>query len=451
MTSSKSYWPALLGASASVMVAGAAQGQVWRVHEPHVLGASLDMAIVADHPGSALAAARAARAEIDRLDAVLSRWRTDSELTAFNTGQGVAPSPDLLAVIQAAEHWRRATNGAFDAQLGLTDGALDLDGVGKGHVIDAALAAARRAAPDLAGMMIDIGGDLRVWGQAPSAQGWRVGVADPRRLADNAEPLQALWLNDKAVAFSGPGLRGDHILDPRTGNPARGVSAAVVASTARDADALATALCVMSPADGLALTDRLDGFEALLIDENGRRLPSRGWNALTAQDPPARLIRAQNPQGPAWPSGFSVNVNYEVPVIPRDRAQPPYIAFWITDQTGAPIRTLAILGTDLRFIDQNFIWWRRVGRTLGSVDTIARPTRRPGHYNIAWDGRDDKGQMLGQGRYTLHIEATREHGGHSYQTFDMSLGPGALTATAAADEELGATTVRYGPRAGGGA
>ena len=58
--------------------------------------------------------------------------------------------------------------------------------------------------------------------------------------------------------------------------------------------------------------------------------------------------------------------------------------------------------------------------------------------------------MVGQGRYTLHIEATREHGGHGYQTFDMSLGGGPLTATAAAEDELGATNVRYGPRAGAG-
>lgn len=488
MTTPNANWPAVLGAGAVVLVAQGAHAQVWRTHEPHVLGASLDMAVVADHPASALAAAQAARAEIDRLDAILSGWRADSELTRLNRASAAAVSTDLFVVVEAAERWRLETGGAFDARLGAVTAAwkrgagdaaaldaasraepigldratcrvvrpeaavFDLDGIAKGHVIDAALAAARRAAPQMAGMLIDIGGDVRVWGQAPSVSGWRIGVADPARLHDNAAPAQTIWINDQAVAFSGPGARDlmvggeprPHILSAG-GAPARRVSAAVIGPTARDADALATALCAMPAHEAIALADRLGGFEAMVIDEDGRRLSSRGWPGLdSAPEAPARLQKAQAAR--PWPAGYALTIDYEVPVINRERAQPPYVAFWITDQNGQPVRTLALLGSDLRFIDQNFIWWRRVGRAMGDYDTVTRPTRRPGRYSIVWDGKDDKGVMLGQGRYTVHVEATREHGGHGYQTFEVTLGAAPVTATAAGEAELGAGAVRYGPR-----
>ena len=73
------------------------------------------------------------------------------------------------------------------------------------------------------------------------------------------------------------------------------------------------------------------------------------------------------------------------------------------------------------------------------------PTRRPGRYSLVWDGRDDKGQPLPQGRYTVHIEASREHGGHGYQTLDATLGGQAIEIESAGNAELGSATVHYGP------
>ena len=410
--------------------AGAQTRHVWRLHEPHVLGASLDLAVVTADPAVALAAARAARAEIGRLDAVLSRWRPDS---LFARG-GV--SDELDAVAAAADRWRDLTGGAFDARRG---GHLDLDGIAKGHVIDRALEAARRT-PGVEGLMLDIGGDLRVWGRAPSPDGWRVGAADPARLQDNARPAEVLRLSHGALAFSGPGLRGPHVIG--RGGAASLMSAAAFAPTAADADALSTALCAMPPPEGLALVDRLDGFEALVIDAEGRRHASSGWSAMAEP----RLILAQAPS--AWPAGFQVTVDYEVPRQSNGRAQPPYVVVWITDAAGAPVRTLAAMGADARFIDENFIWWRRVGRAMGrGIDAVARPTRRPGRYSLVWDGHDDKGRPQPQGRYTVHIEASREHGGHGYQTFEVTLGAQPSSVDSAANPELGPATVRYGPGA----
>jgi thiamine biosynthesis lipoprotein len=286
--------------------------------------------------------------------------------------------------------------------------------------------------------MLDIGGDLRAWGRALSVEGWRIGVADPGRLQDNAEPAEVLRLAHGALAFSGPGLRGPHILD-RDGAPSL-MSAAVFAPTAMDADALSTALCAMPQAEGLALVDRLNGFEALVIDAEGRRHASAGWAALSEP----RLILAQTP--PPWPANYGLTVDFEVPRQSNGLAQPPYVVIWITNAAGAPVRTLAAMGADARFIDENFIWWRRVGRVMGrGVDAVAKPTRRPGRYSLTWDGRDDKGQPQPQGRYTVHIEAAREHGGHSYQTLDLTLGAQAASIESAGADELGPAAARYGP------
>jgi len=200
--------PVVVGLAAFAVVAAgpaAAGGQAYRFQGDHVLGTSLAMVVVTPEPASAVLAANAVAAEIGRLDAVLSGWRPDSALARLNSGAGPAPA-ELREVIGAAETWRSRTGGAFDARLGA--GAFgtvfDLDGLAKGYVIDSAMAAARRRAPDISGLMIDIGGDLRVWGQAPADGGWAIALADPARLHDNAEPLQRLSLMNKAVAFSGP-------------------------------------------------------------------------------------------------------------------------------------------------------------------------------------------------------------------------------------------------------
>ena len=73
-------------------------------------------------------------------------------------------------------------------------------------------------------------------------------------------------------------------------------------------------------------------------------------------------------------------------------------------------------------------------------------TRAPGRYSVVWDGRDDNGRPVGQGRYVLHIEAARERGGHTYQSMALDLGPGPSQAGLPAKEELGALQARYGER-----
>jgi thiamine biosynthesis lipoprotein len=108
-----------------------------------------------------------------------------------------------------------------------------------------------------------------------------------------------------------------------------------------------------------------------------------------------------------------------------------------------------MLGDNLDYVGENYIWWRRYGRTRPQlVAAVSRPTRPPGRYSAVWDGLDDMGRPVGQGRYTVHVEVVRENGGHSYQSVDLALGaaPAQAALPADADGELGPVAVRYGRR-----
>jgi len=479
-------------------IAGAAR----ILHRDHILGTSLDMIVVGGDAVLAQEALAGALAEINRLEPLLSGWHPHSELSRLNTAGSATVSPELFRVIEAAEAWRRDSDGAFDGRLGAVEAlwrqaateqspptpaaltqavarsaadigldratlrvdrpdgvVLALDGLAKGYVVDAALAAARRAAPGLAGLMIDIGGDIAVWGQGPGGA-WRIGANNPHRPEDNGPPAAVIAISSGGIATSGAGRRdltlgGERLglrLLPASGAPARSVtSATVVADCAMNADALATAVSVLHPHDALALVERTRGAEALIFGEDGRRLRSSGWAQLAqAAPPPVRApARVQDPAAKAdvWPAGFVVAIDYTLPKPVAGRLFGAYVSIWVTDANNQPIRQVLLTGNDTNYIDQNFVWWRRYGRSAPKmVDAMSKPTRPAGHYTVVWDGKDQNGTRVGQGRYTIHVEAIREHGQHNYQAVPMNLSDTPAQATAPSGEEIQDITLAYGKR-----
>lgn len=120
---------------------------------------------------------------------------------------------------------------------------------------------------------------------------WRVGIRDPRGAPSallgwvepdtRAGPVSVSTSGDYERFFERGGVRYHHILDPRTGWPARGARAATVIS--RDAtlgDALSTAVMVLGPEPGLAALGRWPGVEALVVDPRGERHATAGMNSL---------------------------------------------------------------------------------------------------------------------------------------------------------------------------
>jgi hypothetical protein len=141
--------------------------------------------------------------------------------------------------------------------------------------------------------------------------------------------------------------------------------------------------------------------------------------AQDAAPKPGTARTAETP--PPWNPDFELLVNFEInrPDGDGQRFRRPYVAVWIEDKDGLPVRTLILWaqagGPGPRWIPDLRRWYRgdQARRLVDDTDlvvTIARPTRMPGKYQVVWDGRDDLGQQLGAGQYTVSIEAAREHG-----------------------------------------
>ena len=137
---------------------------------------------------------------------------------------------------------------------------LDLGAIAKGWAVDRAME--KLMARGIYNAIIDAGGDLRIIGSRPGKDFWRIGVQHPR---DPGALLLTFDLKDTAIVTSGDyerffitdGVRYHHILDPSTGQPARGCqSVTVLAPTAAEADACATAAFVLGPSAGARLSAR---------------------------------------------------------------------------------------------------------------------------------------------------------------------------------------------------
>ncbi|MCK5213870.1 MAG: FAD:protein FMN transferase [Candidatus Omnitrophica bacterium] len=163
------------------------------------------------------------------------------------------------------------------------DVQIDLSALAKGYAVDEAAAIFRKYG--VKDFFIDAGGDIYVGGHNCEGDLWRIGIRSP----ENKEKiLKVVHVKDAAVTTSGDyekfSIIGDqkwsHIINPITGYPRQSVnSATVIAPTAREADALSTALCILPPNKGVVLVDHLEeGYAALLVnsaDQKNPVLPSR--------------------------------------------------------------------------------------------------------------------------------------------------------------------------------
>ena len=161
---------------------------------------------------------------------------------------------------------------------------VDLGGIAKGHAVDQVTALLRDAGVTMAS--ISAGGDSRIIGDR-QGEPWTVGVRDPR----NKDGMAVLLpLIDTAVSTSGDyerffekdGVRYHHILDPETGNSARGsLSVTIIGPDATLTDALSTTVFVMGPEKGLKLINSIEGVDAIIITETGHMLYSDSLTPLT--------------------------------------------------------------------------------------------------------------------------------------------------------------------------
>ncbi len=286
------------------------------------------LAITAFHPSQDQAeqAVGLAFEEIDRLCRLLSRHDAATPVAQLNhTGSLKGAPQELLDVVAHALAYNRETNGAFDITVkplmdlykirfdaGKTPAEVEiaallprigsehlrfssgnisfaregmgitLDGIAPGYIVDRASEIMSRHG--VVNHLINCSGDIRTSGVAAKGKPWTVAIQDPSKHQDYP---QVVSMATGAISTSGDyELYYDqeklfyHIVNGRTGHsPTFATSVTVTATSVMAADALATSLCVLPPAQGLALIDRQADSSAYIIGRDGSSHRSARWSA----------------------------------------------------------------------------------------------------------------------------------------------------------------------------
>jgi thiamine biosynthesis lipoprotein len=300
----------------------------------HAMATRFEIALYGNDPVALRAAGEEALDEIERLEARLSLFRPTSEIAHLNSlaaRQPVRVTPELFALLQRAEKISKETNGAFDITIaplvrcwGFMGGTgqvpkpqhvaearacvgmhlvelnpdeftvrfrregvmLDLGAIGKGYAVERAADLLREAGLE-SGLVHGGTSTIYALGRPPEAEHWKIAIADPRegigagsgvRLAASALPAHQVPA-PQPVSGSVPTQNGKvfgHILDPRSGEPARGaLLSAVVLPSATETDALSTALLTLG-LEGLEHMRGLrPGLRTLVAAEREGRLVTR--------------------------------------------------------------------------------------------------------------------------------------------------------------------------------
>tara|TARA_B100001115_G_scaffold183941_1_gene184389 strand:+ start:2450 stop:3472 length:1023 start_codon:yes stop_codon:yes gene_type:complete len=267
------------------------------------------------------------QSKIEEHEKILSHWRPDSVLYQLNASLATDPVtvPRVLHDLLRHAKWiHEQTNGAFDptiaplvnlwgfgpvstdrlripareeiegtlGQVGMgrieiidrnrvrktrPDLQIDLSASAKGEIIDQACSLLDRWG--LKDYLVEIGGEVRAKGDGRNGPGWKVLLED-----GSGARTTSVALRDYAVATSGtyrqskpnPGSikAASHLIDPRTGRPVEHdlVAVNILAPTARDADALATALLILGPRNGISMAEEMDLVARFCLkDANGSR------------------------------------------------------------------------------------------------------------------------------------------------------------------------------------
>jgi thiamine biosynthesis lipoprotein len=312
-----------------------------------VMGVEARITLCAASEPAARAAAAAGFRRMEALDRVLSDYKRDSEvntLSAIGADGPTIVSEDLHEALRRSLAMAEVSGGAFDITIGplvrlwrearregrLPDETavaearalvgweqvaiegpravrlaqrgmkLDFGGIGKGLAAQAAVEAIAAAGAPVC--LVDLGGDIAAGEAPPGTAGWRVELHPGR--GDDVPVALAGW----SAATSGDTeqfveigwVRYSHIVDPRTGlGLTNRVSVVALAREGAVADALASAVSVFGPEEGLALVERLPEAEALVRQTSGANGEVREWRSSGFPRDAERQVAHNRP-----PAGF---------------------------------------------------------------------------------------------------------------------------------------------------
>jgi len=289
-----------------------------------MLGTIVDIQIVCpkQREPQAHEAIELAREEIAHLENLMSPYKPESDISRINAAAGLEPvgvSEETFRTVSRALSFSELTGGAFDItfspvgklwklnpenpyipneneiaeklklvnykdvilneqdrtiQLAKKGMEIGLGGIAKGTAVDCAIKVIRENG--FSNALVNAGGDLFALGKNRKNKPWLIGIRHPR---DNNEFLLKIEVSNRAVVTSGDyermvivdGKRYHHILDPKTGYPAKKcISVTVVAKDAETADALSTAFFVLGAERGIELAKQMPGVDVLFVNPKGK-------------------------------------------------------------------------------------------------------------------------------------------------------------------------------------
>ena len=291
------------------------------------MGSRFDITILAKDKTMALAHIDTAVAEITRIENLISDWIPETQVSEINRNAGIAPvkvDRELLELTRRAIHYSKLTDGAFDISFAAADRIWKFDGtmetlpseetiresvkkigyknividtaqstiflklpgmkigfgsIGKGYAADKAKELL--VSKGVTAGIINASGDMNTWGKDPNGKAWTVGITNPMK---KDKILSVFPISDRAVVTSGNyekfvmigGKRYAHIIDPRTGWPASGISSVTVfAENAETANGLSTAIVVLGKDAGLKMMEQFPLVRVIIIDDNGKVFHSK--------------------------------------------------------------------------------------------------------------------------------------------------------------------------------
>ena len=295
------------------------------------MATTFEVLIDGEDRGYAQQASAAAFEEVDRIEKALSRFAESSDIARINSldaGECTSVGLDTFECIEAAARVNAETGGAFDVTVGPLmacwrnrDGSprqpsgeelaearkcvgmhlieldeagrtvrvkarglrIDLGGIGKGLALDKMAEAVRDWSIESC-LLSGGGSTVLAMGHPSGEEGWQVGVGG---VGDQPEPAEKIALRDRALSGSGTHLQGRHVMDPRTGRPAKGKHAAwALCPSATAADALSTAFMAMAPEEVKQYCAKHPDTSAMLVFENAEKKPVRfgAWQAASQSE-----------------------------------------------------------------------------------------------------------------------------------------------------------------------
>jgi FAD:protein FMN transferase len=297
----------------------------WRSREDAIMGTRIYVEVWTDDAAKGDAAIDAVMAEMNRIDALMSHYKPESQLSQINARavqEPVQVDPELFDLIKLSTHFSEITEGAFDityASVGhlydyphhvhptenqikaalpgvnwrnmLLDPVkhtvrfehegmrIDLGGIGKGYAVDRGIAILQGRGIQHA--LVSAGGDSRIIGDR-MGRPWMIGIRNPD---DKQKVVTRIPIVNSAMSTSGDyeryfdegGIRYHHIIDPRTGHSASKVrSATILGPTATETDGMSKTAFVLGPEKALEIINRMPQYDAVFVTPEGKILYSNG-------------------------------------------------------------------------------------------------------------------------------------------------------------------------------